>query len=234
MNGTPQVSLLCSQRLRDGTITALIGKTDAEDRIYATPIIPWRRDRPLPALGVYTLAERGAPFGTNQMGPVQLRMSCDLSIDVLIELPTDDTLTPDGRLRLDTATPLDLLCEQVMNALLPVPSWVNLSEGVERWERRTVLGPVGETDRRTAAATITITLNDSCIYEPVITDQLDTIVVGIDVIDPAADPNTTGHPTEPPPHYPGGYPGPDGRIEVDFTIPPPGSPPLWPPTKGRG
>jgi hypothetical protein len=53
----------------------------------------------------------------------------------------------------------------------------------------------------------------------------------VDVIDPAADPNT-GEPGTPPNvegGYPGGYPGPDGRVEAEFEVVNPEPPEGWTP-----
>ena len=60
---------------------------------------------------------------------------------------------------------------------------------------------------------------------------LEQVLLMIDAIDPAADPNTTGHPVDPPDGYPGGYPGPDGRIEIGAMIelPEEPTPPTPPP-----
>src|SRR5262245_65579516 len=80
------VDMLCSRRLREATIARLLDRTDAGDRVYPTPILPWRRERPLPAIGVYTLAERGTPFGQGNMSAIQLRESCDLTVEILVEL----------------------------------------------------------------------------------------------------------------------------------------------------
>jgi hypothetical protein len=226
--------MLHSRLLRDLAVTALLGKTLAGDRVYPTPVVPWRRERPLPAIGVYTFAERGVPLGgLGNMGPIQLRQSCELTIEALVEVVTDPALDAEARLRLDTAVPLDQLCAQISvllsQAFVMDPAWLAAIEGLERWERRYDVPRVDEADRRTIAATLTATLNYTCIAEPVITDKFLTAWFDVDVIDPAADPNVTGHPTEPPAGYPGGYPGPDGRIEVEFHVPPPGAPPLWPP-----
>jgi hypothetical protein len=228
--------VLHSRVLRDLAVQTLLGATDAADRVYPTPIMPWRRDRPLPAIGVYTLTERGAPMGMGNMTAIQLRQSLDLTIEALVEVVTDETLDADARQRIDTATPLDELCAQISVALaqsfLTDRAWK--IEGLERFDRRYDLARVDESDRRTAGATLTATLNYTCIAEPLITDNLLGLWFNVDVIDPAADPNTTGHPTTPPDGYPGGYPGPDGRVEVHFVVPGPGDPPLWPPDAVNG
>src|SRR4029077_7446554 len=104
---TTATVVLRRRRMRDLTIACLVNQTDALDRVYPTPVLPWRRERPLPAIGVYTLNERAVPLGLGNMGPMQLRQSLTITIEALVELLADETATADERLRLDTATPLD-------------------------------------------------------------------------------------------------------------------------------
>jgi hypothetical protein len=224
--------------IRNTTVAILkAANTAAGDRVYPSPILPWRRERPLPAIGVYTQGERSTPLNGGMSGPFQLRQSLDLTIECVVELPTDATLTPDDRLRLDTAAPLDALCAEVTRALLPNPLWYGAGtvegfDGLEGWATRIELGRVEDTDRRTAAAIIYAIPTYVCIAEPTIDDRLEVVGILVDMIDPAADPNTTGHPTTPPDGYPGGYPGPDGRIELELVVPGPNDPPLWPVEEG--
>jgi len=220
------------QAIREITLDVLkVARTLAEDRVYPTPILPWRRERPLPAIGVYTLDERGTPItaGLANAGPFQLQQALELRIEVLIELATDPAQTADERLRLDTCAPLDVLCEQIERATRRNPDWYTPCDGIDAiasWSTHQELGRVEETDRRTAAATITALVTYTDIDEPEIEDPLLRVHVKVDVIDPAADPNTP--PVWPPDGYPGGYPGPDGRIEVEFDVPGPDDPPFWP------
>jgi len=221
------------QAIREITLDVLkAARTAAEDRVYPTPILPWRRERPLPAIGVYTLDERGTPIsgsGVANAGPFQFHQSLELRIEVLTELETDPATTADERLRLDTCVPLDMLCEQIERATRRNPNWYLPCDGIdalEGWATHQELARVDESDRRTAAATITATVTYTDIDEPEIEDKLEQVHVRVDVIDPAADPNTP--PVWPPDGYPGGYPGPDGRIEVEFTVPGPEDPPFWP------
>jgi len=220
------------QAIREITLDVLkAARTAAEDRVYPTPILPWRRERPLPAIGVYTLDERGTPItaGVSNAGPFQLHQALELRIEVLVELETDAATTADERLRLDTCAPLDALCEQIERATRRNPNWYLPCESLDAldgWNTHQELARVDESDRRTAAATITATVSYTDIDEPEIDDKLEQVHVRVDVIDPAADPNTP--PVWPPDGYPGGYPGPDGRIEVEFYVPGPEDPPFWP------
>jgi hypothetical protein len=53
--------VLRRQRIRDTTVALLTAAgTAAGDRVYPTKIAPWRRELPLPAIGVSTLHERGS------------------------------------------------------------------------------------------------------------------------------------------------------------------------------
>jgi hypothetical protein len=221
--------MLQRQIIREATVDQLYGRTAAGPRVYPTPILPWRRERPLPAIGVYTLHEGSEALGDS--GPFQFRQTLDVMIEVITELETPADISAEARLLADAAAPLDALCEEIENVLLANRLWYQHFETVGRWETRIELARVDESDRRTAAATITAPVVFTCIHEPEITDRYERMHIDIDLIDPAADPNTTGHPTEPPDGYPGGYPGPDGRIEARLDLPKPGDPPLWPPAK---
>jgi hypothetical protein len=218
--------MLQRQIIREATVDQLYGRTAAGPRVYPTPILPWRRERPLPAIGVYTLREGSESLG--ESGPFQLRQTLELAIEVITETETPPDVSPEARLLVDAAAPLDALCEEIEAALLANRLWYQHFENVAGWESRQELARVDESDRRTAAATITARVTFTCIHEPVIPDRFLRMHIDVDLIDPAADPNTTGHPTEPPDGYPGGYPGPDGRIEARFDLPKPGDPPLWP------
>jgi hypothetical protein len=232
--------MLQRQIIRERTVALLTGRTAAGPRVYPTPILPWRRERPLPAIGVYTLNEGSAALGTS--GPYQFRQTLDVMIEVLTECVMPASATAEERLFFDVAAPVDALCEEIEAVLLDTPDWYLaapdpvtghrdiLFETATRWPTRIELGRVEDTDRRTAAATITAPVVFTCIHEPAIPDRYERMHVDVDMIDPGADPNTTGHPTTPPNGYPGGYPGPDGRIELTLDLPRPTDPPFWPPT----
>jgi hypothetical protein len=210
--------MLRRQLIRNTTVGLLkAAGTFAGDRVYPTKLTAWRRELPLPAIGVSTMHERSesVALGGGNSGPFQLRQSLELSIEVVTELPTTTGQTPADRAALDAQAPLDALCAQITLALLTDPSW-RIFEGLERWETRIEAARPEESDRRTMAATILAVINYTCIAEPTIEDYFCTAFFDVDVIDPAADPNIK-------------YPGPDGRIEVSFAIPRPTDPPLCPP-----
>src|SRR5215813_14224076 len=191
--------MLERQEIRLATVAVLSGRTAAGDRVYPTQILPWRRPLPLPAIGVYTLEERGEAVGAGLEGA--------------------------ARLMVDSAAPLDALCEEVVQTLLRTPAWYKRAtavggrlqrfEAVPRLDTTQTPGRVEDTDQRTMAAQIQATVTYTCEYPPYV-DEVDLcrVCVDFDVIEPAADPNVK-------------FPGPDGRIEVELEIPRPGiDPPL--------
>ena len=209
--------MLDRQGIRLATVAVLqAAGTDAGDRIYPTWILPYRRELPLPAIGVYTLDETGEGVDGGIVGAIQIRYALKLAIEIVVATPGDPALEPAARLMVDSQAALDTLCEQVTDALLRNPAWYLLHptpagwcarfSGVERWETTVVAGRVEDTDQRTMGARIEATLTYGRNYDPIVTDDLCRVGVNVDVIDPAADPNIK-------------YPGPDGRIEVRFDLP---------------
>jgi hypothetical protein len=222
--------MLWRQVIRDTTVALLSGQTDAETRVYTSPVLPLRRERPLPTLSVYTLNEVTTPLG--ESGPFELQHDLDLSIECVVELATPPDWTEEQRLKADVCAPLDRLCEQVDRCLQYNVNWYQpLKLDIVRRTTRTTVGQVSETDRRTATAVMIYTVVYTEIVEPDIPDELLYVDLQVDVIDPACDPNTEGHPTDPPDGYPGGCPGPDGRIEVHLRVPKTGT--LWPVLSAR-
>lgn len=219
------LAFLRRQHIREHTVAILqAAGTAAGDRVYPSPVLPWRRERPLPAIGVYTRDERGvAPDGHGHSGPFLLRQSLELVIEALVETIGDPSSGQDERIRIDSQAPLDALCAQISVALLTDPEWYAprgefpppLFDGLSTRSTHVEFGRSDNSDRRTAAATITHVLTYGCLAVPSVKDNFTVAFFDVDVIDPAADPNIK-------------YPGPDGRIEVTFTAPGPGDEPLWP------
>src|SRR5215475_9465266 len=212
--------MLDRQDIRLATIAALTGKTAAGDRVYPTPILPWRRDWPLPAIGVYTTEEAGEGIDGGIVGAFQFRYSLRLQIECVVATPGDAQLDPVSRLMVDSQADLDALLEDVTTNLLCNPDWYRKLdptspsgwcmrfEGVERWDTTCSLARVEDSDVRTMSGQIAATLTYERHYDPVeVLDDLCRVDLDVDVIDPAADPNVQ-------------YPGPDGRIEVALVIPP--------------
>jgi hypothetical protein len=208
--------MLRRQDIRLATVATLSGKTAAGDRVYPTWILPWRRELPLPAIGVYTLDETGEGVDGGIVGAFQIRFALKLVLEVVIATPVAPDLEPAARLMVDSQAALDDLCDEITNTLLRNPAWYTMRDvdghlcarfqGVERWDTQSTLGRVDDTDQRTMAAQITATLTYGENYDPLITDDFCRAHLDVDVIDPAADPNIK-------------YPGPDGRIEVELMIP---------------
>jgi|SRR5215813_7467923 len=217
--------MLERQEIRLATVAVLSGRTAAGDRVYPTQILPWRRPLPLPAIGVYTLEERGEAVGAGLEGAWMMHYTLTLAIDVLVSTEVAAELEPAARLMVDSAAPLDALCEEVVQTLLRTPAWYKRAtavggrlqrfEAVPRLDTTQTPGRVEDTDQRTMAAQIQATVTYTCEYPPYV-DEVDLcrVCVDFDVIEPAADPNVK-------------FPGPDGRIEVELEIPRPGiDPPL--------
>jgi hypothetical protein len=220
--------MLERQLIRAQTVAQLSGRTRAGDRVYPTMILPWRRELPLPALGVYTLEEPGEAInGGGTAGPFMIRSTLRLVVEAVTRTPAPADLEPAARLMIDSAAELDALYEEVCTALLPNPDWyapfdpamrrrVPLFEAVERWDWSGALARVEDTDQRTTAGSLTATIRYTCEYAHVCPEDFCRVQLDVDVIDPAADPNVK-------------YPGPDGRIEVALRVPRPGiDPPLCP------
>jgi hypothetical protein len=139
----------------------------------------------LPAVRVYTSAS-----ATNLSANVnQFRTMTSLIVQIIAE-DTNDAAN---------AELVDTLCAAAKSRLLCDPSWLGLIERVLSVE--TVLDYNAEGESRTVIATLTFSLQDSELYEPVIPDWLESVRLRVDVISPAADPNIR-------------FPGPDGRIEI--------------------
>jgi hypothetical protein len=207
--------MLDRQDIRLATVAVLkAAQTDAGDRVYPTWILPYRRELPLPAIGVYTLDESGEGINGAVAGAFQFHYALKLVIE-LVAASSDATLEPAARLMLDSQAGLDVLCEQVSDATLRNPAWYKYIHdgricqrfsGIDRWDTALVAGRVEDTDQRTMGAQISATLRFERQWDPIITDDFCRLNLDVDVIDPAADPNIK-------------YPGPDGRIEVRVEIP---------------
>jgi hypothetical protein len=203
--------MLQAQLIRNLTRQVLTDATDAGPRVYGSPILPLRRDRPLPALSVYTLNDAQEPLG--ESGPYQLRHHLDIVIEAVTELATDPSQTADDRLQLDACAPVDALVEQVKETLYPNPLWygaLKLSP-IHRIVERREFANIIDSDRRTAAAIITLTVVYDEIFEPNPPDFFYLGMVGVDMIKPF-NPNLAPI-------------GPDGQIDVTVRIPTSGT--LW-------
>jgi len=155
--------------------------------------------------------------------------TCGLSIQVIVESGSDP----------ETADILDVLCSHALHALFVDPRWNRMAR-VSDITTDITLDDSGEMRTATASILMSVEYTDCMMRDygtwgegddgtknPEGAADFKSIRFGIDVIDPAADPNTAEYPNPPnvgPPHgYEGGYPGPDGRIEIaaEWVFPPP-------------
>ena len=103
-------------------------------------------------------------------------------------------------------------CEIVKDRLLSDGDWLQLFERVLAIDTEFDRSVEGEWRLTTATIDLRHPIHRAP-GSPYVPDWLETVHLQVDVIDPAADPNT-GEPGTPPNvegGYPGGYPGPDGR-----------------------
>ncbi len=71
------------QLIREAAREALVGKTQAAERVYETRIVPWRRLE-LPAIAIYTLDEEVDPSSAST-APRELTRTVDLAIEAYVK-----------------------------------------------------------------------------------------------------------------------------------------------------
>lgn len=204
--------------LRHETV-ARLAELPAFKHVYDSRLPQMKREL-LPAIRVYTNT-------TNQVGRSisipDFLSTAHLLVQVICEDITDARI----------AERVDRYCEVVKCRLLSDGEWLKIFERVLSIDTEIDRNVEGEW--RLTTATLDFALQYSCAWEPDIRDWLETVHLDVDVIDPAADPNT-GPPGTPPNvegGYVGGFPGPDGRIEVDARFVNPTPPDGWTPAKGK-
>jgi len=178
--------------LRLSTIAALkAGQFVPEKHFFDTLETPLERNE-LPAIAVSTLtsSEEGQdPFMTD----LDFTASVDLTIEVAMDGKSDGQLISD----------LDDKCDAVKEWLLSDSAWLRPIQGIKSVV--TTIQTNALTDKRTAIGTIKMDVTVRAIYQPRVPDDLKSVRIKVDVIDPIADPNLH-------------YPGPDGRIEAELRI----------------
>lgn len=174
--------------IRRKTVEALLGATDAGERVYRTRRRPGTEDE-LPALLVYALDEEMTPSGDSGSEPA-FDHSLTLAVEVVVSAGPD---ADEG---------LDRLCGQILDRLLRDPKWLDLAGDVDRIDTHTVLPKDG--DRDYLGAVIKIILKYATLWPPRVPDVLSSARLGIGAVDPF-DPNLAPV-------------GPDGRIEVEAEI----------------
>lgn len=194
--------------LRQETADILAELPFFNGNVFNSRIPALRRDL-LPCVRIYTSADQRDPISTLN-GTTGYTGHCTLVVQVTAEAAADPA----------ASDLVDLYVEACEVALMQRQSWQCFFELIERIETLYELDVQGETRVVTASLTFVGRYTDNGVTGIPVEPLPDLLRVGllVDVIDPAADPNTTGHPTLPPDGYPGGYPGPDGRIEVGALI----------------
>jgi hypothetical protein len=188
-------------KIRARATELLAGLAAFEGHVFNARNPPLRRDL-LPAARVYV--DRDNRVNQSQSQDIGFYLGeMTLTVQVIVEAGSDPT----------TADRLDQFCALAEYALLTDQVWRKLVPRVDGLETDITLDSQGEL--RTAIGTINIACRYADCMVPVFADDLKTMRIQLDFIDPPADPNLVGHPTDPPDGYPGGYPGPDGRIEIE-------------------
>lgn len=195
-------------RLRAAT-AEILGDLDAFDgHVFNMRSPPMRRNL-LPAVRIFNFQDNRSNASTfHDTGDFEGRLT--LRIQVIVEDNSDPHVSDR----------LDWLCWLVETALLSDPRFRRDLRRVESIDTSIDLDVAGELRMATASMDFLVHYAD-CI-ELVIPDELKRIRFRLDFIDPPADPNT-GPPGTPPNvegGYRGGFPGPDGRIENEFEVPP--------------
>jgi hypothetical protein len=206
--------------LRQETVSRIATLPGVFKRVYDSRLPAITREE-LPAVRIYTAA---ASQGLSISIP-EFRTIAQLVIQIICEDITDAAI----------AERVDVYCDIVKARLLSDGAWLQLFERVLSIETEIERSVEGEW--RSTVATLTFGIQYTEAWPPYIPDWLETVRIKVDVIDPAADPNTgePGTPPNVPGGYPGGYPGPDGRIEIDAGVINPTPPEGWtpPPTAKR-
>ena len=178
--------------LRHRTIAVLgAAQLFRQDCLKDSETLPTEQED-LPAASVWTLAstETGqSPFMTVLDFPTTITLTIELGMDGISA----------GQLAAD----LDDKAGDVVETLLCDNDWLSHLEGIESIV--TSIKPNSEGDKRLITAEIEIACVVRPVYQPRVDDDLKTVGIKVDVIDPIADPNLK-------------YPGPDGRIEFVVQI----------------
>lgn len=180
-------------RLRQETVRRL-AEVPGFRRVFDTRQVQLRRAM-LPAVRVYT----SATAENLCLNIQQYRTTVSLVVQITAEDIGDAA----------NAELVDDLCMAVKTRLLSDTAWLRLFERMLSIE--TTLENNVEGESRTTNATLTFSLQESEVYEPIIPDWLEDVRLDVDVYRPAADPNVR-------------YPGPDGRIEIAGDVRLPGNP----------
>jgi hypothetical protein len=195
------VSLPTRARIRAQTASVLVALAPFKGNVFNARNPPLRRDL-LPAVRIYNDADTRTNQSTTQdIGWFDGDMT--LTVQIIVEAGADPAV----------ADRLDILCALAEQALMANNDWRKLAPIVNSIETTIDLDVQGEL--RTATAIMHMSLRYADCIDREFPDDLLSIALSLDFIDPPADPNLADtRPPDDPNNYPGGYPGPDGRIEV--------------------
>jgi len=190
--------MLERKRIRSITISQLeAAGIVAGGRVYNSRVYPIAATD-CPALNVFTPSETGKnDRGVRHVPTFERELT--LRVDIHIAAKSD-TWADAG----------DDLAEGVIAALMQDPDFI-ASLGISNFSfQNTNIQASGEGADSVATIMLEFGLAYDEFYEPTVSDAFEATDIGLDAIDPA-DANT-GHEDDPG-GYPGGSPGPDGRIE---------------------
>lgn len=173
-------------------------------RVFNSRTIPLRRDL-LPAARVWIDSDELENQSTLHNAGL---FTGDLRL--VVQIVCEDAADP------ALADRLDLYCDAAIARLLTDPEWMCHTDLVRSVSTAISTDATGE--MRVAVGTVVLALRYGTHIPLAIPDALERVLLEIDAIDPAADPNTTSPPADVPGGYPGGAPGPEGRIEVSVPI----------------
>lgn len=135
-------------------------------RFMKTPLLTVN-SKDLPLFGCYIAREERTADGDANHGPPHFVHRLTLQFNGAVSIPTEDN----G----DNMVNLEAWMTQIDDLLLRNPAFVNLSEGVLSMRREAQYSRMGETTL--GEIRVEMVLSFRTIFEPVITDTLDTIHV---------------------------------------------------------
>jgi hypothetical protein len=148
----------------------LAGGLMAGENVHVSRRVPLDDVTDLPAVAVYTLSSRGERIAD---APPMFRHTADLTVELAFDAtaacPTDEPLDD----------VVDRQCDLVAVALLESAEWVAQFERVSSWDRTDQLINTGR--RRMHLVQIRASVEYATIHEPIVTDDLATARVEIDL-----------------------------------------------------
>jgi hypothetical protein len=174
-------------RLRTDVITRLKGNTSAGDNVFDSRVTGLSKEK-LPALNITTPAESG----TSDRATTYPDFETELTLEITVHISQAD----------GWAGELDNLCEEVVSLLLTAPDFVDKYSRIASYRTEVIASDGGENPLIVAAIRIGLYYHE--YFEPVIGDDLATVHIDVDAIDPS-DPNLSSR-------------GPDEVIEASIDV----------------